>query len=172
MPLVSKPLGSAEPWKAPSYEEIRQKTFEAFGFYPCLWQIRVVEAILKHDRDVISIAATGSGKTAVSINPNKSHSSGANSCIFSAISSMRKSANFFSEAFNAPKCHPFSISARSRMSWLYFCFIKLLAHAHVFSDDLGCLRKVAKRFDKFPRRSFVHGWLLNVGSFKSSVKKV
>ena|ERR1700720_2816440 len=63
MPLVSKPLGSAEPWKAPSYEEIRQKTFEAFGFYPCLWQIRVVEAILKHDRDVISIAATGSGKT-------------------------------------------------------------------------------------------------------------
>ena len=63
MPLVSKPLGSAEPWKAPSYEEIRQKTFEAFGFYPCLWQICVVEAILKHDRDVISIAATGSGKT-------------------------------------------------------------------------------------------------------------
>ena len=63
MPLVSKPLGSAEPWKAPSYEEIRQKTFEAFRFYPCLWQIHVVEAILKHDRDVISIAATGSGKT-------------------------------------------------------------------------------------------------------------
>ena len=63
MPLVSKPLGSAEPWKAPSYEEICQKTFEAFGFYPCLWQIRVVEAILKHDRDVINIAATGSGKT-------------------------------------------------------------------------------------------------------------
>ena len=63
MPLVSKPLGSAEPWKAPSYEEIHQKTFEAFGFYPCLWQICVVEAILKHDRDVISIAATSSGKT-------------------------------------------------------------------------------------------------------------
>jgi superfamily II DNA helicase RecQ len=34
-----------------------------FGFYPCLWQIRVVEAILKHDRDIISVAATGAGKT-------------------------------------------------------------------------------------------------------------
>jgi len=63
MLLLSKPLGSAGPWEAPSHEEIRQKTFEAFGFYPCLWQIRVVEAILKHDHDVISIAATGSGKT-------------------------------------------------------------------------------------------------------------
>jgi ATP-dependent DNA helicase RecQ len=62
MPLLSKPLAS-EPWKVPSREVIRQKTFEAFGFYPCLWQIRVVEAILKHNRDVISIAATGSGKT-------------------------------------------------------------------------------------------------------------
>src|SRR5882762_4375315 len=80
--------------------------------------------------------------------------------------------NFISEAFSAPKCHPFSISARSRMSWLYFRFIKLLAHAHVLSDDLGCFRKVAKRFDEFPRRSFVHGWSLYVGSFKSSVKKV
>jgi ATP-dependent DNA helicase RecQ len=28
-----------------------------------LWQIRVVQAILKHDRDVISISATGSGKS-------------------------------------------------------------------------------------------------------------
>ena len=63
MPLLSKPLGSAGTWEAPPREEIHRKTFEAFGFYPCLWQIRVVEAILKHDRDVISIAATGSGKT-------------------------------------------------------------------------------------------------------------
>ena len=60
---ASKPLAPAGTWKAPPREEIRQKTFETFGFYPCLWQIRVVEAILKHDRDVISIAATGSGKT-------------------------------------------------------------------------------------------------------------
>ncbi|KAF8214748.1 P-loop containing nucleoside triphosphate hydrolase protein, partial [Mycena galopus ATCC 62051] len=29
----------------------------------CLWQIKIVRAILKHDRDVASIAATGSGKT-------------------------------------------------------------------------------------------------------------
>ena len=30
-----------------------------------LWQIHVVEAILKHDEDIVSIAATGSGKTLV-----------------------------------------------------------------------------------------------------------
>ena len=58
------------------------------------------------------------------------------------------------------------------MSWLYFHFIKLLAHAHVLLDDLGCFRKVAKIFDEFLRGSFMHGWSLYVGSFKSSVKKV
>ena len=51
MPLLSKPLGSAGTWEAPPREEIHRKNFEAFGFYPCLWQIRVVEVILKHDRD-------------------------------------------------------------------------------------------------------------------------
>ncbi|KAF8240039.1 hypothetical protein L208DRAFT_1235026 [Tricholoma matsutake] len=30
---------------------------------PCLWQIRVVQALLKNDKDVASIWATGSGKT-------------------------------------------------------------------------------------------------------------
>ncbi|KAJ7037743.1 P-loop containing nucleoside triphosphate hydrolase protein, partial [Mycena alexandri] len=30
---------------------------------PCLWQLKVVRAILKRDKDVASIAATGSGKT-------------------------------------------------------------------------------------------------------------
>ncbi|KAG1741906.1 uncharacterized protein EDB91DRAFT_1034681, partial [Suillus paluster] len=30
---------------------------------PCLWQIEVVHTILRGDKDVISIAATGSGKT-------------------------------------------------------------------------------------------------------------
>ncbi|KAG1721898.1 uncharacterized protein EDB91DRAFT_1003178, partial [Suillus paluster] len=30
---------------------------------PCLWQIEVVHIILRGDKDVISIAATGSGKT-------------------------------------------------------------------------------------------------------------
>jgi hypothetical protein len=63
MPLLSKPLSSAGPWEVPSREEICQKIFKAFGFYLCLWKIRVVEAILKHDHDVISIAAMGSGKT-------------------------------------------------------------------------------------------------------------
>ncbi|KAJ7308705.1 hypothetical protein DFH08DRAFT_623415, partial [Mycena albidolilacea] len=34
-----------------------------FGYGLCLWQIRVVRAILKCDRDIVSIATTGSGKT-------------------------------------------------------------------------------------------------------------
>ncbi|KAJ7207018.1 hypothetical protein C8J57DRAFT_1727419 [Mycena rebaudengoi] len=43
--------------------EIRDKIEAVFGYRPCLWQIKVVRAILKRDRDVVSIAATGSGKT-------------------------------------------------------------------------------------------------------------
>jgi ATP-dependent DNA helicase RecQ len=43
--------------------EIRDKIEGVFGYRPCLWQIKVVRAILKRDRDVVSIAATGSGKT-------------------------------------------------------------------------------------------------------------
>jgi superfamily II DNA/RNA helicase len=54
---------AAQPKKATSHDEIRRETLERFGFVPCLWQIRVVEAILKHDHDVVSMAATGSGKT-------------------------------------------------------------------------------------------------------------
>jgi ATP-dependent DNA helicase RecQ len=34
-----------------------------FRHRPCLWQIHVVQALLKNDKDVASIAATGSGKT-------------------------------------------------------------------------------------------------------------
>ncbi|KIM86618.1 hypothetical protein PILCRDRAFT_4531 [Piloderma croceum F 1598] len=47
----------------PSFAEIQCRTQEILGYPPCLWQIRVVEAILKHDKDIIAIAATGSGKT-------------------------------------------------------------------------------------------------------------
>jgi superfamily II DNA/RNA helicase len=47
----------------PFFAEIWRKTYEILGYQPCLWQIRVVEAILKHDKDIISIAATCSGKT-------------------------------------------------------------------------------------------------------------
>jgi superfamily II DNA helicase RecQ len=46
-----------------SFAEIRWQTQEILSYRPCLWQIHVVEAILKHDKDIISIAATGSGKT-------------------------------------------------------------------------------------------------------------
>jgi superfamily II DNA/RNA helicase len=47
----------------PSFAEIRKRTQEVLGYRPCLWQIQVVEAILKHDKDIISIAVTGAGKT-------------------------------------------------------------------------------------------------------------
>lgn len=47
----------------PSLGEIRKKTLEILGYRPCLWQCKVVEALLKHDKDVVSIASTGSGKT-------------------------------------------------------------------------------------------------------------
>ncbi|KAJ7773935.1 P-loop containing nucleoside triphosphate hydrolase protein, partial [Mycena metata] len=43
--------------------EIRDKVQAVFGYRPCLWQLKVVRAILKRDKDVASIATTGSGKT-------------------------------------------------------------------------------------------------------------
>jgi hypothetical protein len=59
------PLKMAEPPKThiPCLQEIRQRTLDILRYRPCLWQIRVVEALLQQDKDVISIAATGSGKT-------------------------------------------------------------------------------------------------------------
>ena len=47
----------------PSYSEIQQKMEQLLGYRPCLWQIKVVIAILRHNKDIVSIAATGSGKT-------------------------------------------------------------------------------------------------------------
>ena len=48
----------------PSIYDIRNKTQQFFGVRPCLWQIRVVvQEILKGERDVVSIAETGMGKT-------------------------------------------------------------------------------------------------------------
>ncbi|KAJ7078050.1 P-loop containing nucleoside triphosphate hydrolase protein [Mycena belliarum] len=47
----------------PTALEIRARAVQHLGYQPCLWQIRVVEAILKRDSDVVCIAATGSGKT-------------------------------------------------------------------------------------------------------------
>jgi replicative superfamily II helicase len=46
-----------------SLSDIRSLTQSKFLHYPCLWQAKAVEAILKHDRDVIIIAGTGMGKT-------------------------------------------------------------------------------------------------------------
>ncbi|KAG6875408.1 hypothetical protein C0992_003988 [Termitomyces sp. T32_za158] len=47
----------------PSLSQIRDQTLKALGCQPCLWQMKVVQAILQRDRDVISIAGTGMGKT-------------------------------------------------------------------------------------------------------------
>ena len=47
----------------PPLSEIRNRTIEAFGVRPCLWQIQVVQAILRGEKNVISIAGTGMGKT-------------------------------------------------------------------------------------------------------------
>ena len=51
------------PVNLPSYSEIHNSTEKAFGLRLCLWQIKVMEAILKRDRDVVSIAGMGMGKT-------------------------------------------------------------------------------------------------------------
>ncbi|KIK78933.1 hypothetical protein PAXRUDRAFT_162663, partial [Paxillus rubicundulus Ve08.2h10] len=38
-------------------------TQEVFGVRPCLWQLKVAEAILKREKDVLCMAGTGMGKT-------------------------------------------------------------------------------------------------------------
>lgn len=53
----------SEPRRIPSIAEIRQRALQVFGKRLCLWQVRVVQAIIRGDRDIISIAGTGSGKT-------------------------------------------------------------------------------------------------------------
>jgi superfamily II DNA helicase RecQ len=55
------PEKSAAP--APLLEQLCTATQKTFRQIPCLWQPQVTEAILKHNRDVILISATGSGKT-------------------------------------------------------------------------------------------------------------
>lgn len=47
----------------PSLSDIRSFTQTTFHHYPCLWQAKAVEAVLRRDRDVVVIAGTGMGKT-------------------------------------------------------------------------------------------------------------
>ncbi|KAJ7908543.1 P-loop containing nucleoside triphosphate hydrolase protein [Mycena leptocephala] len=65
MPNVQSRVFSASSTGPPQYstEQIRARAVEHLGYQPCLWQIKVVEAILRRDGDVVCISATGSGKT-------------------------------------------------------------------------------------------------------------
>ncbi|KAI0743682.1 P-loop containing nucleoside triphosphate hydrolase protein [Daedaleopsis nitida] len=47
----------------PNVSEVRARTLEKFGQWPCLWQCQVAIALLKGDQDIICITDTGSGKT-------------------------------------------------------------------------------------------------------------
>ena len=47
----------------PSFEQLQTRTQEVFGVRPCLLQLKVVQAILQGDKDVVTIAGTGMGKT-------------------------------------------------------------------------------------------------------------
>ena len=62
-PCTAFVLTMISPNLLPSLSQILDQTQEVFGMRPCLWQIKVVEAILKCNGDVVSIAGTGMGKT-------------------------------------------------------------------------------------------------------------
>ncbi|KIK90838.1 hypothetical protein PAXRUDRAFT_151045, partial [Paxillus rubicundulus Ve08.2h10] len=47
----------------PTLTEIQQHTLEKFGVWPCLWQLKVVEALSKGDKDIVCTASTGMSKT-------------------------------------------------------------------------------------------------------------
>lgn len=59
MPVLSRPLGHTMP---ESDEDVQNDVESKTGIRPCLWQIAVVRLILKQ-QDVITVAATGSGKS-------------------------------------------------------------------------------------------------------------
>ena len=46
-----------------SLRQLQEKAQQVFGYALCLWQIEVASAVLKQEKDVICILATGSGKT-------------------------------------------------------------------------------------------------------------
>ncbi|KAL4260460.1 hypothetical protein AB1N83_009629 [Pleurotus pulmonarius] len=47
----------------PEPSVIRDRAVAVFNRYPCLWQVKVTHAILRRDKDIVSIAGTGMGKT-------------------------------------------------------------------------------------------------------------
>jgi len=51
------------PAEAPSFSAIREKLQNRFSKRACLWQLKVTDAFLQNDRDIICIAGTGMGKT-------------------------------------------------------------------------------------------------------------
>ncbi|KAG1839906.1 hypothetical protein DFJ58DRAFT_667464 [Suillus subalutaceus] len=53
------PSGSQQ---IPSLADIRSHALAKFGVKPCLWQLKVAQALLKGDQDVICTAGTGMGK--------------------------------------------------------------------------------------------------------------
>ena len=59
MPVQSKPIKHMMP---ESDEQVQREVEERTGTRPCIWQIQVVQKVLE-GCDVITIAATGSGKT-------------------------------------------------------------------------------------------------------------
>ena len=54
-----------QPWTSDTLllSEIHDEVKWLFHHHPCLWQIHVVQAILKNDKDIAFISATDSGKT-------------------------------------------------------------------------------------------------------------
>jgi superfamily II DNA helicase RecQ len=47
----------------PSLKQLQTHAQEVFGVRPCLWQVKVIQAILQGDKDIVTIAGTGMGKT-------------------------------------------------------------------------------------------------------------
>ncbi|KIJ12990.1 hypothetical protein PAXINDRAFT_14203 [Paxillus involutus ATCC 200175] len=53
----------ALPSETPSLAAIRDKAHQVFSKRPCLWQLKIAEAFLKGDQDIVCIAGTEMGKT-------------------------------------------------------------------------------------------------------------
>lgn len=61
--MVPSPNQALPTTPALSISNIQKLTEEILNVRPCLWQLKVVEALLKRDQDVLCVAGTGMGKT-------------------------------------------------------------------------------------------------------------
>lgn len=119
-----------------SDEQVQKDVEQVFGFKPCLWQIRVVRAVLAGE-DVITIAPTGSGKSLTYWIPLLYIKHG----ITVIVSPLKLLGNQFVEMLEDNQINAISITAANATNELFEVTIHLLLFVYsliVLLQKLAC----------------------------------